>query len=108
MFKLSKKGDFVIAVAVLISAAAVCAVFFVPRKSGGTVVITQNNRTVYKNSVYVNNTVELEDNTVLIKNGRVKMQSAGCKNQVCVKHTEISRRGESIICLPNKVIAEIR
>lgn len=105
---MSKKGDFIIAVAVLISAAAACAVFFVPQKSGGTVVITQNNRTVYKNSVYVNNTVELEDNTVLIKNGRVKMQSADCKNQICVEHKAISRRGESIICLPNKVIAEIR
>ncbi|MBQ2285943.1 MAG: NusG domain II-containing protein [Clostridia bacterium] len=108
MLKLSKKGDLIILITVLAAAVASCAVFFIPQKSGGTVVITQNDRIVYKNSVYVNKTVELGDNTVLIKDGKVKMQSAGCKNQICVRHKAISRKGESIICLPNKVIAEIR
>lgn len=106
--KLPKKGDFIIAVSVIALAAASCAVFLLPKKSGGTVVISVDSRMVYKNSLYVNNTVELEDNTVEIKDGKVKMRSAGCKNQICVEHKAISRSGESIICLPNKVIAEIR
>lgn len=46
-------------------------------------------------------------NIVVIKDGRVTMSEASCKNQVCVKHKAINRTGESIICLPNKVIVSI-
>ena len=46
-------------------------------------------------------------NTVVIKDGTVYMESASCHNQVCVKHSAISLTGESIICLPNKIIVRI-
>lgn len=46
-------------------------------------------------------------NTVAIKGGRVTVSSASCKNQVCVKHGSISKNGESIVCLPNRLIVTI-
>ena len=42
-------------------------------------------------------------NTVQIKNGKVKMIYADCKDKICKNHKEISKSNESIICLPNKV-----
>lgn len=107
MSKLLKKGDFIIFAVTLLSAVSFGAVFL----SGGggeTVVITKNGDTVYEGSLYYNKTVRLNGNTVVIKNGAVKMEKADCKNQICVKTGEIRKKGESIICLPGRVTAEIR
>ena len=46
-------------------------------------------------------------NTVRIKGGKVSVTEASCKNQVCVKHAAISAAGESIVCLPNRLVVSI-
>lgn len=46
-------------------------------------------------------------NIVEIKNGSVSVSEASCKNQVCVRHGSISRAGESIVCLPNRLVITI-
>ncbi len=46
-------------------------------------------------------------NTVRIKDGKVSVTEASCKNQVCVKHAAISAAGESIVCLPNRLVVSI-
>lgn len=46
-------------------------------------------------------------NVVEIKDGKVSVTEATCKNQVCVRHGEISRSGESIVCLPNRLVVRI-
>ena len=35
------------------------------------------------------------------------MESSTCKNQICVEHGKISLKGDSIVCLPNRVVVEI-
>ena len=47
------------------------------------------------------------ENIVTIKSGSVTVSSASCKNQVCVRHGSISKSGESIVCLPNRLIVTI-
>ena len=46
-------------------------------------------------------------NVVVISNSTVSVTEASCKNQVCVKHDAISRSGESIVCLPNRLVVRI-
>ena len=46
-------------------------------------------------------------NVVVISGGTVSVTEASCKNQVCVKHGRISRSGESIVCLPNRMVVRI-
>lgn len=46
-------------------------------------------------------------NVVVISGGTVSVTEASCKNQVCVKHGRISRPGESIVCLPNRLVVRI-
>ena len=43
-------------------------------------------------------------NTVTISGGNVIVSEASCKNQVCVHHGQISKPGESIVCLPNRLV----
>ncbi len=46
-------------------------------------------------------------NVVEIKSGSVTVTEASCKNQVCVRHGAISKSGESIVCLPNRLVVRI-
>ena len=103
-----KKGDIVIIVSVLAMILASSALLFLGKGSGRTVTVRENNEVVYKGSLYENKVIELTGNTVEIKDGAVTVAQADCKNQICVNHAAITKKGESIICLPNKVIAEIK
>jgi hypothetical protein len=43
-----------------------------------------------------------------IDGGRVRMIDSACPDKLCVKTGWISRPGESIVCLPNRVVIEIK
>ena len=47
-------------------------------------------------------------NRLVIEDGQAWMEWADCPDQVCVRHRAVSKTGESIICLPNRVIVEIQ
>ena len=49
-----------------------------------------------------------ETNVCEIKDGRVRMIYAKCPDQICVHSRDIGAEGGIIVCLPNKVILEIR
>ncbi len=49
-----------------------------------------------------------ESNVCEIKGGEVKMISADCPDQSCVRSKAISGHGETIVCLPNKIILQIK
>lgn len=48
------------------------------------------------------------ENTLVIRDGEADIISASCPDGVCVRHRAVSRDGESIICLPNRVVVTIR
>lgn len=83
--------------------------FFVGQGQAGSVVVKVDGRVegVYPLSedakIQVNGT-----NTFVIRDGSVKMTEATCPDLYCVNHEMISKNGESIICLPNKVVLEIQ
>lgn len=46
-------------------------------------------------------------NLLLIEDGKVSVSDADCPDQLCVKQRSISGNGESIICLPHKLVVQI-
>jgi hypothetical protein len=48
-----------------------------------------------------------EYNVFVCKDGRIQMLQSSCPDKICVHHAEISKTGESIICLPHKLVIEI-
>lgn len=46
-------------------------------------------------------------NLLAVDGERVWMQAADCPDQICVHHIPIKGGGESIICLPHKLVVEI-
>ncbi len=43
-----------------------------------------------------------------IKDGVIYMLEANCPDEICVHHKPISKNGETIVCLPNKVVVVIK
>ena len=61
-------------------------------------------------SLIENQTIEINDgsNILEIKDGIADMIEADCPDKLCVKQKAISKNGESIICLPNEVVVEVK
>ena len=46
-------------------------------------------------------------NRVKVADGEVSVTEADCKNQICVNTKAISRPGQTIVCLPHRVVISI-
>ena len=46
-------------------------------------------------------------NHLVIRDGKAVFTEADCPEQICVHHKEISKSGESIICMPHNVVISI-
>lgn len=47
-------------------------------------------------------------NSIIIRNGSVLASDADCPDKLCVKTGKINRVGETIVCLPHRVVVEIK
>lgn len=46
-------------------------------------------------------------NILTIQDGYADMTEANCPDGLCVKQAKISHRGETIVCLPHKVVVKV-
>ncbi|MGM0524003.1 MAG: NusG domain II-containing protein [Bacillota bacterium] len=93
------------------------AVFYAQQSSSGErfVVITKDQAVLHEIALsdideIEQVTIDSDDghyNTIEISNGEVHMHDANCNDQVCVRSGAIDSPGETIVCLPHKVIVEI-
>ncbi|MBR3299926.1 MAG: NusG domain II-containing protein [Clostridia bacterium] len=101
------RNDIILIGALLLLSVAAFFIVNAIKQNGKKVVVKQNNSVVYEGKLSDDFEVTLKHNTVKIKDGKVFMKHADCKNQICVRSGEISKSGETVVCLPNKVIIEI-
>ncbi len=47
-------------------------------------------------------------NRLVIKDGEADIVEATCPDKICVHERKIRNRGETLVCLPNRVVVEIR
>lgn len=79
--------------------------------SGEVAVISKDNKIIKEidlSKTETPYTIDLGENVVLIEKGQIRMTKARCPDKTCVKQGVISKKGEAVICLPNKIIVEIR
>lgn len=50
---------------------------------------------------------EQGENVVSVKDGKIEMKSADCPDKVCVRMGAKNRSGETITCLPHKLVVEV-
>lgn len=107
--KSKKRNDRILLVSVMVLALAAAFLLWGRGKGQGmTAVVTVDGEELGRYSLLQENQIAIGDtNVLIIKEGAADMISAQCPDQVCVKHSPISKTGESIICLPNKVVVTI-
>lgn len=82
------------------------------REEGSRVVITVDGKEYKELDLNEDTSLLIEGanggtNHLVIADGAVKMDKATCPDLVCVRQRKIQYSGESIICLPNKVVVKI-
>lgn len=82
--------------------------------SADKVLITRDGKIYKEVDLNKNQTIIIEvpkeegSNTLEIKNGYAKMLDSSCPDHLCEQQHRISKKGETIICLPNKVVVEVK
>lgn len=106
---LQKKDYVLIAVIVCVTVMAVFLHEFVGGKGAGCATVKVRGEIEGVYSLSKDRTVKINGGTNLlqIKNGKVDMIEADCPDKLCVNQKAISKNGESIICLPNKVVVTV-
>ena len=106
------KGDIVIIISLLILAAVLFALSLATGgRDGAQAVISVNGKTeavlpLDKDAEY---TVSAEGHTnvIRVEDGAVFMRLADCPDGYCIEQGAISKTGEMIVCLPNRVTVTI-
>lgn len=106
-----RKQDVILILFFLVIAAAGLIWVNIGREGGQIVRVTVDGTVTGEYPLNRDDTVAIEgvggSNTLVIEGGQADMTEADCPDKVCVDHAPISHVGESIICLPHKVVVEI-
>ncbi len=108
-----KKNDFYLAAAVLTAAFILWAAQrFFWASEGERITVTQNGEAVGSYSLREDDILTFTDgaggrNVLVIRDGEAFMQEADCPDGLCIRQKAISKKGESIICLPHKLAVEV-
>ena len=106
-----KKADIILAAALIVIGLALSFILSSDKSSGDELVIEADGEKFGSYSLLENKEIVIKNNShinkVTINDGTVSMSFSDCKGQDCVNHNPISDSGESIICLPNKIVLEI-
>ncbi|MDO4270051.1 MAG: NusG domain II-containing protein [Eubacteriales bacterium] len=106
-----KWGDFVIIGAVLLLAAALAAALLWQAAGDRLYAEVWQDGVLLERVRLSDNTdrvIEVDGhNTVVLSGKTARMQTADCRDQVCVRTGTLTRVGQSAVCLPNRVLVKL-
>ena len=107
--KLFKKNDLILIICLVSVFAIMLIGISLFSRKGETVVISVDGQEVAsfplsKDTVYNIGGYHGGENLLEIKDGKARLTNASCPDKLCVNMGYISKNGQSIICLPNKVV----
>lgn len=104
-----KKRDFILIFGIIVVAGIVWLVSsFFMNGMGETLKITVDNQKYGIYNLETDQVIKISDKNICrIENRSVVMEYADCPDQVCVHSSAISQNGQTIICMPNRVVLEI-
>ena len=108
MLKKYKNDIIVISIIVVIAVFVLVFLNFL-KEQGNTVVVTIDDEIYEVYDLNEDITVELHTgNTLVIKDNKAYVSASTCEDKVCINHGRISAVGEAIICLPHKLVIEVK
>ncbi|MBO5512929.1 MAG: NusG domain II-containing protein [Clostridia bacterium] len=108
------RNDLIFIIAILAVVAIGAAALFLLRGEGSAVRVEVDGTVMGTYPLSVDREVEIitgengeELNLLVIKDGKATIATATCPDGICAAHKPISREGESIVCLPHKVVITV-
>ena len=108
-----KKSDLILALAAIIAAAGIWLFYSAGAEKGLTAVVTVDGEVKAEFPLDESEAMgtgihtELGFNFVHVEYGQVWITEADCRDQICVNHKRIEKVGETIVCLPHKMVVEV-
>ena len=107
-----KKNDLILLGGILIISLVVIVIINFTKTEGDKIVILKDGKVYETLDLNKNTTFTMKEdngayNIITIQDGWVSMTEADCPDKICVKHSKIHYNGESIVCLPHKLVVEI-
>lgn len=115
MNKNTKKNDLIL-IALLAGTALFALLgmsfYFAAGSTDGKAVVFIDGKESASYPLSENITVRLEPesggyNLLEIKDGKANIKEASCPDKICVNHRPVNKNGQTLVCLPNKVVVEI-
>ena len=111
----SHRNDLILAAVLLLLGGALALVLWLARQPGAYARVTVGGEVVAEVpldrdtnlAVQKGYFVEAYGNYLIVRDGAIWMESADCPDQLCVHQGAIRYVGESIVCLPNKVVVTV-
>lgn len=107
-----KRNDFLLIGAFLII--SLCLLLYqntIGAKTGAVIVILQDGEEIGRYPLKEEMELLIEgnygENLLVIGNGKAFIKEADCPDRLCVKQKAISRQGESLICLPHRLVVTV-
>lgn len=109
--KLNKNDILLIIVVIFLSVCALIGYSLFYHQSGSFVQVTVDGKVYKELPLDEDNVIIIEGkggtNKLSIHNGYADMTDADCPDKLCVKQKKIHYNGESLICLPHKVVVTV-
>lgn len=109
-----KRNDrLLIGALLLLAAACLAGARLARRASDGVVQVDIDGQTVWELPLSQDTELLLENknggaNRLVIKDKKASVTEASCPDQICVRQGEAGESGQTIVCLPNRVVITIR
>ena len=106
-----KKTDLILIALALVAAAGIWLFYSAGAEKGLTAVVTVDGEVRAELPLDENGDAAIDTvwgyNIVHTENGQAFVTEADCRDQICVDHKKIEKVGETIVCLPHKMVVEI-
>ena len=108
MFSKIKKADVILLIVLVLLGAGLSLLSASAGSAGQQVEVSVDGQPYGTYSLSEDQIIEINDTNVCeIKDGEVNMIQADCPDQLCIHQGPIHIQGETIVCLPNRVVVEI-
>lgn len=110
--KKKRKNDIILAAFVIAIAATGLILLNIFKTEGSFAAVKIDGKETARYPLSVNTEVVIETenngkNTLVIEDGKAFVKDVNCPDKICEGHSKISYKGETIVCLPHKVVIEI-
>ncbi len=107
-----KKADFIILIVALLLFGGAYLVMTGMSNEGGLATVSVNGTVVYELPLNQNTELTVDGfdggyNILRIENHKVEVVSSDCPDGTCMHQKSISLNGESIVCLPHRVVITV-